>query len=209
MKKNFKNSRFFLRDLKQQVFTGAFIICFVVCLTFPAVARNMAGVEVSEMFKASDGKQLHLNGAGIRSKFFFKIYVGELYLENPSRDVEAVINDNGTKRIVMHFLHDEVSKEKLVAGWNEGFEKNSTTEQLAVLQPRINQFNKMFTTVHAGDVIILNYQSGQGTEVTIRGERKGVITGKDFNDALLRIWLGKKPVTEDLKEALLDYSKKK
>jgi hypothetical protein len=43
--------------------------------------------------------------------------------------------------------------------------------------------------------------------VTIAKEEKGVIPGKDFNDALLRIWLGEKPVNKGLKEQLLDYNK--
>jgi hypothetical protein len=43
--------------------------------------------------------------------------------------------------------------------------------------------------------------------VTIAKQEKGVVPGKDFNDALLRIWLGEKPVTKGLKEKLLSYKK--
>ena len=44
---------------------------------------------------------------------------------------------------------------------------------------------------------------GTGTQVTIKGTVKGVIAGKDFNDALLSIWLGEKPVTAKLKDEML------
>jgi len=197
-----------LRRFLQEIGVGVLILFFLFCLAFPAAAREVAGVQVAETLTGGEGIQLRLNGAGIRYKFFFKIYVGALYLEHPSRDVKAVIGDNGSKRMVMHFLYDEVSREKLIAGWNDGFEKNITGERLKALKPRIDQFNSLFSTVREGDVIVLDYQPERGTEVIIRGEKKGLITGKDFNDALLLIWLGEEPVTEDLKEALLDYSGK-
>jgi len=40
--------------------------------------------------------------------------------------------------------------------------------------------------------------------VTLNGEEKGTIEGDDFGAALLRVWLGPKPPTEELKNGLLD-----
>ncbi len=74
------------------------------------------------------------------------------------------------------------------------------------LQPRIDAFNAMFSTVKKGERIILDYIPGKGTVVTIAGEEKGTIEGKDFNDALLLIWLGEKPVNKKLKEMLLNFT---
>ena len=37
----------------------------------------------------------------------------------------------------------------------------------------------------------------------MRAREKGVIEGKDFNDALLAVWLGPDPVQDDLKKPLL------
>ncbi len=197
-----------IRESFYAIVTCGFVMFLLVFLTVSASAREIAGVQVIESMVLADGKKIHLNGAGIRSKFFFKIYVGALYMENPSREIRAIIKDTGAKRMVMHFLYDEVSKEKLVDGWNEGFEKNVTTEREKVLRDRINQFNDLFSTVKEGDVIILDYQRDRGTEVIVRGEKIGAIEGKDFNNALLLIWLGEEPVTEDLKTALLDYTRK-
>ncbi len=61
----------------------------------------------------------------------------------------------------------------------------------------------MFVTVHGGDEIIFDYTPGTGTVVTIAGVQKGVVEGAAFNSALLSIWLGKEPVGEDLRDALL------
>jgi len=106
----------------------------------------------------------------------------------------------------MHFVYSEVDKDKLVEGWNEGFHGNLSPQQFAALQDKINRFNGMFDTVKSGDEIFLDYIPGKGTEVRIRGQKKGVIAGKDFNDALLAIWLGKEPVSDELRQELLGNS---
>jgi hypothetical protein len=116
-----------------------------------------------------------------------------------------VVADSGAKQIVMHFLYSEVSEEKLVDAWNEGFADNTGADVLSGLQGRIDQFNDFFVAVKKGDVITLAYSPNTGTTVTIAGVKKGVVEGKDFNDALLRIWLGKEPVTSSLKKKLLNY----
>jgi hypothetical protein len=39
--------------------------------------------------------------------------------------------------------------------------------------------------------------------VTLNSENKGIIEGDDFGAALLRVWLGPEPPTEELKNGLL------
>jgi hypothetical protein len=172
-----------------------------------ANAKEIAGVMVQETLQTEDGILLQLNGAGIRSKFFFDIYLAELYLEHPSSAANEVIEATGRKRVVMHFLYDKVEKDKLITGWNEGFTENTKAEEVVKLQERINRFNAMFVDVTKDDIIVLDFIPDQGTAVTIAKQEKGVIPGKDFNDALLRIWMGEKPVTKGLKEKLLSYKK--
>ena len=52
-------------------------------------------------------------------------------------------------------------------------------------------------------MIYLDYIPGTGTRVTVNGEQKGVIAGKDFNSAMLDIWLGENPASSKLKKAML------
>lgn len=179
------------------------LCCCCLVLALPALAREIAGVNVAETLEGDGGAKLQLNGAGIRNKLFFKIYIAELYLEKPAGDGKAVLADDSRKRMVMHFLYEELTKEKMVEVWNEGFAANTTPEQLAALKDRIQQFNDMFVTVKKGEQVVLDYIPATGTKVTIAGAEKGVVAGKDFNDALLSIWLGDKPVSADLRKELL------
>lgn len=152
------NKRF---DIK--IAARAFLICMIFTLTLAAgsaAAREIAGIEVPESIMA-ENKLLVLNGAGIREKYFFKIYVGALYLPVRHSSVNEILADPGAKGIVMSFLHKEVSAEKLVDSWNEGFTGNSTPVELRELQDRINQFNSLFPSVHRGDEIRLIYLAAE------------------------------------------------
>ena len=133
------------------------LICGVlfVLSSLDASALEIAGVNVPQTVTV-ENNQLVLNGAGIRKKFFFKIYVGALYLTDIRSNVEAILADPGPKSIVMTFLYKEVETEKLVDGWNEGFANNSSTREIKKLKDRISRFNSMFVTVHRGDEIRLD-----------------------------------------------------
>jgi hypothetical protein len=182
------------------------VLVLLALFSTPVFARTVADVNVPEMITVGNGVHLQLNGAGIRYKFFFKIYIAELYVEHPTTDAHKVIADEGRKRVVMHFLYHKVTKEDLNDAWNEDFKANLNQLQFAALKERIKQFNSMFETVKSGDDILLDYIPGTGTEVTIQGQAKGIVPGKDFNDALLSVWLGKKPISEDLRKELLGAS---
>ncbi|OOZ17209.1 hypothetical protein BOW28_07100 [Solemya velum gill symbiont] len=171
-------------------------------LAMPVLAIEVAGVEVSDKITLG-GETLTLNGAGVRSKFIVKVYVGSLYLANKQSNAQAVIDADVESRIGMQFIYSKVEKKKTVAAWNEGLKKNLDAATLASLKPRIAKFNAMFPDLHEGDHVTIDYIPGKGTEVVINGTSKGVVKGADFNRALKSIWLGKKPVTSDLKKAML------
>jgi hypothetical protein len=167
------------------------------------LAKEVAGVTLPETVTLGAPPPLVLNGAGIRSKFFIKVYVGALYLPARTGDAAAVLRHTGPVAMHMHFLHSEVTKEKLVSTWNEGFEANLDAAERARLDARIVRFNGLFRSVRKGDIIRLDYLPGTGTTVSINNETRGVIEGEDFMRAWLRIWLGQEPADTGLKQGLL------
>lgn len=170
----------------------------------PTLAVEVAGVEVLAQVTTAGGDSLTLNGAGIRSKFFIKVYVGALYLPTPTRQAESILQQNAPVAMHLHIVHSEISKEKMVSAWTEGFEDNLSESERASLAPRINRFNGLFRTVREGDTVALSYQPGHGTTVRINDDVRGVIEGRDFRDAWLRIWLGDRPADKSLKRDILD-----
>jgi hypothetical protein len=164
-------------------------------------AAELAGVEMVDEITVGDAT-LELNGMGVRKKLWVKVYVAGLYLESAVDDAEAVVNQPGTKRVVMRFLTNKATEKKMDAAWYEGFEANSPTDY-ARLQGRVEQFAGFFGDMKVGDLVELTLVPGAGTTVTLNGRELGVIEGDDFATALLRVWLGDSPPTEELKTGLL------
>jgi hypothetical protein len=145
---------------------------------------------------------LRLNGAGVRQKFMFDVYAAGLYVMNPSADAATLVAAQAPRRVHMQFLR-AVDRSKIVDAWRDGIAANSPAEVHEELGGRIDAFVALFGDVDAGGEVMLDYLPGVGTRVTIDNEERGVVEGKDLNDALLRVWLGPEPVSLDLKDALL------
>jgi len=175
-------------------------------ITISAAAAEIEGVKLADKLRVSDaGPELILNGAGVRTRVFFKVYVGALYLQKKENATDAVLADAGPKRVAMHLLRD-LTAEQLFSALNDGLKNNHTPEQLAKLGPQLKQLEDVFNAVKAaknGDVILLDYLPGAGTRVIVRGDDRGTIPGEEFNRALLRIWLGNQPADASLKKAML------
>jgi hypothetical protein len=164
----------------------------------------MAGVKLEDKVTIEGVESpLLLNGAGIRKKVFFKVYLGSLYLPELESEAQKIINSDGPVRVQMDMLYSKVEKKKLVDAWNDGFKANLSSDELSALNESIQQFNAMFDTLVEGDRVKIDYAPGKGTNVTINGEVKGTVVGGGFRKALLKIWLGDEPVTDSLKKAML------
>jgi hypothetical protein len=165
-------------------------------------ARDIEGVTVPESVTLTDAP-LVLNGAGIRSRFFVKVYVGALYLPAKETSVDKIVAAPGAKSVRMHFLYKELEPSKLTDAWTDGFKNNNGEAEFKTLATRLEQFNAMFTTVRRGESILIDLLPNGDTRVTIKGEARGSVAGADFQRALLKVWLGDKPADGDLKRAML------
>ena len=169
--------------------------------TAPAI--EVAGVAVPPTATLSNGTVLILNGAGVRKKFLVKVYVGALYLPSRTPDPDAILASEQANRVELHILYKAISRDKLVKAWSERFEANLSPETLSILEEKIKRFNSLFHSVKKGDVITVDFLPTTGTEISVNGHTLGVIPGREFNQAVLSIWLGKKPVSKPLKQSML------
>ena len=179
------------------------MMVFAVLFSSTSYARQLDDVSLpdSVILDGTDAT-LQLNGMGYRTKFIFKVYVGALYTESKVNSRDAAQALKGPKRIALHMVR-EVSRKKMTAALNDGFEENTSEKQLEKLQSRLKTFDSYFPDLIAGDVILLDFIPATGVRVGINGEEKGVIEGTDFYTALLDVWLGEEPADDDLKDAML------
>jgi len=181
------------------------VLAALVLTAGSAAATEVAGVKFDEKIRLEQ-QDITLNGAGLRSKVFFKVYAVGLYLPTKAGETEAVLSAKGAKRLAIMPLM-ELTAQQFVDALSGGIAKNSSEAEAAALKERIQTFEGNLLAlgkVTKGTPITLDWLPGQGTQLTVAGQPQGkIIPGEDFYQALLRIWLGSKPAQGDLKDALL------
>lgn len=170
-----------------------------------ALAAEIAGVTVQERV-ALGATELRLNGAGIRTRIVFKVYVGALYLSEQKSSAAEVLALKGAKRVSMTMLRD-LTAHQLTDALQDGIRANHSQPELAALKERVDALAAVMNEIGSAkekSVITLDFLPDSGTRITVDGAARGKpIPGDDFYAALLRIWLGDKPVDADLKRAML------
>ena len=180
-------------------------LLLVALIAAPALAAEVAGVKVDERIKL-ESSELVLNGAGLRTKAFFKVYVAGLYLAEKKTSASDVLVVPGPKRVSMRLMRD-LSAKQLVDALEEGIRDNAPAAERDSLKDRVADLSALMSSLQSakeGDVIALDWVPATGTRIVLNGAARGKpIHGEDFYRALLRIWLGDDPVSKDLKKALL------
>ncbi|AZQ44466.1 chalcone isomerase family protein [Nonlabens ponticola] len=151
-----------------------------------------------------DGKELMLNGAGLREKLWIDLYVGGLYTTTKSSDGKAIVNADEFMAITLDIVSKLVTQDKMISSVEEGFQASTSKAERKALQPKIDKFIGFFNKpIVSGNEFQLSYVPGKGTMVHKNGALLGTIEGMDFKKALFGIWLGDKPADDDLKDGLL------
>ena len=168
----------------------------------PAFAMDVGGVKIDDRATVG-GQELALNGAGIRTRVMFKVYVASLYLPAKASDLAAVLA-KAPRRIQMNLLRT-LAPDQLVDALNDGLKENNSEAELAAVKAQTDQLMGImrgFGEAKEGNVVTLDFIDG-ATVVGFNGAPRGTVPGEAFNKALAKIWLGDKPVQADLKKALL------
>jgi len=173
-------------------------------LAIPAVyAVEVAGVKVDDQIKVG-ANELMLNGAGVRTKVFIKVYVGALYVSQKSNAPAALLDAATPRRMSMRMLR-EIDADTLYGALRDGLKDNNSEAELAALKAPTEQFAeimKKIGTAKNGDTVALDF-SADGVAVGFNGEPRGKVASGPFARALLKVWLGENPVDTSLKKALL------
>ena len=170
-----------------------------------ASAADIAGVKLDDKAQL-ESRDLVLNGGGLRKRFaVVKVYVIGLYLPERKTDAAGVLALAGPKRAEIHMLRD-VGADTFVDALVEGLKANHSEADYKALEPRVKELSDIMAQIGEaknGMTIALDWTGG-ATRLVVNGKPAGKpIAGEDFYKALLRIWIGDKPVQDDLKKSLL------
>ncbi|NOQ94527.1 MAG: chalcone isomerase [Methylophaga sp.] len=165
-------------------------------------ATELGGITMPDTLEA-DEQELVLNGAGIRSKFVFDLYVAGLYLNDKNSDADAIIASKDAMALRLHIISSKITSKKMTKATRKGFDK-ATGGKTDAIATEVDQFLEAFSDkIVEGDVFEFVYQPSQGVVVSKNSVQQDIISSLEFKQALFGIWLSDKPVKDQLKKKLL------
>ncbi|TVO51876.1 chalcone isomerase family protein [Denitromonas halophila] len=180
-------------------------LCATLAFTSTHAAVDVAGVTFEDQTQVAD-QTLQLNGAGLRTKLFFKVYAMGLYLPTKTKGTAAVLANTGPRRIDITTLRD-LSAEQFADALSEGLQKNLSEAEQSALKADNDAFRANLLSLRSakeGTRIQIDFTPEGGTRLVVNGKPHGEAIGNiDFSNALLRVWIGESPAQDDLKSALI------
>jgi len=182
-------------------------LLLTLALTTPALAQEVAEPKSGVKFAAKSG-DMSLLGVGLRTKTMLKVkvyavgfYVADSALAGPLAAFkgktdsapfykELVWGDFG-KQIVMKFTRG-VSTDQIRGAFRETLQGTS----------KLDQFLGYFGDTKEGQEYLLTWKPGGVLATNVAGVDKPEIGDKNFAAAVFGIWLGEKPIQDDIKKGL-------
>jgi hypothetical protein len=168
-------------------------------------AVEAGGIQFEDTARVA-GKELKLNGAGVRTKVFIKVYAAGLYLPEKRTNAADILRQEGPRRVTVVMARD-VSSDTFAKAFMEGLNDNLDKTEKGRIASQIGKFGEVFAqvdTLRKGDMLHMDWIPGSGTQCELNGKKLGdPIPDLAFYNAVLRIWLGDQPVDNALKSALL------
>lgn len=177
----------------------------LVSLSAASATAELSGVKVEDMAMVN-GTPLQLNGAGIRYKAIFKVYVAALYVGKKVATPEEFYAATGPRRMSITMLR-EINSNELGKAFTRGFEDNVPKSEMSKSIMGLVRMGQIFADqkkLVAGDVFTMDWIPDTGFVITVKGKPQGEpFKEVEFFNATMRIWLGPNPADFKLKDALL------
>ena len=147
------------------------------------------------------GKDLVINGVGIRKATFLKIkvYYGALYLAQKSTNAASFSATAEPKQIIMHFVRD-VEMKDLKKTYLEAFQGANPDNYKSML-PTLETFNANLGNIKKGERMIITFLP-DGATLTFAGKSFPKVGDAQFSKALLNMYFVN-PLDEGLTKGLL------
>lgn len=174
-----------------------------------AMADNIKihGQEFPDELAATElSPTLYLQGAAVRKVYgMVNTYIGLLYVGDKSVKADAIAAADIPRRMEFHLLSNRVTARRFVNVIEEGLALNTTGDEMETIEPRVQELFRLFNyKFEKGTIGWIEWvPAEQVSRVVINNEVRGSVPGKDLSDALLRIWVGDRPVSDRFKQGVL------
>ncbi len=168
-------------------------------IVFVSMTAALANVSF-ESSKQLNDTRLVLKNRGTATFFNIDIYDAALYLE-PDREPVHWHGETARQLEISYFK--PVKAEHFAKATDKLIQRNLNNREYRQLKPEIDGFLSLYRDVKPGDRYTLTYIPDRGTELALNGQSLGRFQGETLSRALFAIWLGEKPISDDLRDQLV------
>jgi hypothetical protein len=182
----------------------------VLALATAAAAQDITDPRTGVRFPArADG--LSLLGTSVRTRTMLKVkvyaiglYVADDALRGPLADFkgrttspefyQAIVWGDFPKQVTLKFVRD-VTRDQIQEAFREALPGAD--------KARVDAFAGYFGDTRSGQEYVIRWRPGRGLETTVAGQEKAAIDDKPFAAAVFGVWLGARPIQDDIKRDLV------
>lgn len=174
----------------------------LVLLSVGALAAEVAGVRFADQVTVGNAP-LFLNGVGIRrvTVFNVKVYVAGLYVAARTRSATEILRVDRPKACMLVMKRD-VSSDEGAGAFRKGIERSAGSDAPKV-RPEIEAFARWIPSMRQGQGLTATFTPDSGVVITSTAKKDQFRGTVSFGTALFGVWIGPRPVDEDLRESLL------
>jgi hypothetical protein len=176
----------------------------------PAAAQEVTEPGSGVKFAAKNG-DLSLLGLGLRTRTIFQVkvyaiglYVADAALAGPLAAHKSALASPAFYRDLVRGDFPRELHLKFVRDVGQSTIQEAMRESLAGAEKtRLETFVGYFPEIRAGQDCVLRWAPGGTLETVMSGQPKPPIADRDFAAAVFAVWLGERPVQEDIKKGLV------
>lgn len=132
----------------------------------------------------------------------FRVYSAAIYIGREVGKGDDVLVET-PMRLVLHY-HRTIEPSNMIEGAEKVMPRDPENDMEA-LRDRLDRVNAAYEEVSRGDEYAVTYEPGVGLTIALNGEDQVTVEGFDFARAYFGIWLGPRPISDSLRQALLDF----
>lgn len=184
---------------KIAILTRAALLAALLSAAPEARAAQVAGITLPPT-ETVQGQQLRLTSCGVREQMWMELYAVSLYLpQGVPTDAARILDDSTAKLLRMDVTYEGKVPNGLPEDWAQRLRDQVRQEFIRTLQ---NQYNDLKN----GDTVRVFYVPNEGTTLSVNGRTVVTRPGSELMGAMLNLWIGRDPVSGNLKRLLLSGS---
>ncbi len=192
--------------MNRRIFAFVFAAVLVLFVVVPGLTQDSFEPKSGTRFAPKDD-DTSLLGVGLRTKTMLKVkvyamglYVADSAISGPLKGkggtpdlCRELQNGDFKKKVVMKFLRDVTSNQV----------RDAFRDSLKGAGGRTEEWISYFGDIHSGQDCVISWVPGVGLETNVAGVDKPPINDRALASAVFGIWLGDKPVQDDIKRDLV------